>query len=229
MMDGQVAAMIRAALPIFLYLAAPAAAQDVQSWTSLIAQGPIDGRLLLWAETQARLDQDASRFSVGIGRVGLGVRLKHDIDLMMGYHFQHNELGSGRTRDEHRAWQQVQAPVFRHANGLQLITRWRLEQRMVEGADVTGWRLRMLWRLVQPLHGRGTAGPLLQSETFLSLNDTDWGARSGLDSQRTLVGWLPPLSPRLNLEAGYMQVLLNRPGRNPGNHIISLTLNRRLG
>ncbi len=228
MMDGQAAVMRRLALSALL-LAAPATAQDVQSWNSVIAQGPIDGKLLLWAEAQGRLDQDVSRFSVGIGRLGLGVRLKHDVDLMVGYHFQHNELGGGRTRDEHRAWQQVQAPLIRQANGLTLITRWRLEQRMIEGADVTGWRLRMQWRLVQPLHGRGTAGPLLQSETFVSLNDTDWGAQAGLDSQRTLVGWLQPLSPRLKLEAGYMRVLLNRPGRNPGNHIISLTLNRQLG
>ena len=228
MMDGQAAVMRRLALSALL-LAAPATAQDVQSWNSVIAQGPIDGKLLLWAEAQGRLDQDVSRFSVGIGRLGLGVRLKHDVDLMVGYHFQHNELGGGRTRDEHRAWQQVQAPLIRQANGLTLITRWRLEQRMIEGADVTGWRLRMQWRLVQPLHGRGTAGPLLQSETFVSLNDTDWGAQAGLDSQRTLVGWLQPLSPRLKLEAGYMHVLLNRPGRNPGNHIISLTLNRQLG
>ena len=228
MMDGQAAVMRRLALSALL-LAAPATAQDVQSWNSVIAQGPIDGKLLLWAEAQGRLDQGVSRVSVGIGRLGLGVRLKHDVDLMVGYHFQHNELGGGRTRDEHRAWQQVQAPLIRQANGLTLITRWRLEQRMIEGADVTGWRLRMQWRLVQPLHGRGTAGPLLQSETFVSLNDTDWGAQAGLDSQRTLVGWLQPLSPRLNLEADYMHVLLNRPGRNPGNHIISLTLNRRLG
>ena len=228
MMDGQAAVMRRLALSALL-LAAPATAQDVQSWNSVIAQGPIDGKLLLWAEAQGRLDQDVSRFSVGIGRLGLGVRLKHDVDLMVGYHFQHNELGGGRTRDEHRAWQQVQAPLIRQANGLTLITRWRLEQRMIEGADVTGWRLRMQWRLVQPLHGRGTAGPLLQSETFVSLNDTDWGAQAGLDSQRTLVGWLQPLSPRLKLEAGYMHVLLNRPGRNPGNNIISLTLNRQLG
>lgn len=212
-----------------LLVHAPATAQDVQSWTTVVAQGPIDGRLLLWAEAQGRLDQDVSRFAVGIGRVGLGVRLKHDVDLMLGYHFQHNELGGGRTRDEHRAWQQVQAPVIRQPNGLALITRWRLEQRDIEGSDDLGWRLRMQWRLVLPLHGRGTAGPLLQSETFMALNDTDWGARAGLDSQRTMVGWLQPLSSRLNLEAGYMHVYLRRQSGDQGNHVLNITLNRRLG
>jgi hypothetical protein len=33
----------------------------------------------------------------------------------------------------------------------------------------------------------------------------------------------------LNLEAGYMLQHINRPGSNPNNHIINLTLNRRLG
>lgn len=210
-------------------LALPAAAQDVQNWSTLIAQGPVAGRTLLWAELQSRFDQDISRFGVGIVRVGVGVRLRHDVDLMAGYHFQHNDLADGGTRDEHRAWQQVQAPLIRRENGFILITRWRLEQRSIVGADDLGWRLRGQLRLVQPLNGRGSAGPLLQSETFVALNSTDWGARGGLDSQRTLIGWLQPLSPHLNLEAGYMHVYTRRQGRDTGNHVISLTLNRRLG
>ena len=209
--------------------AAPVAAQDVQSWTTVVAQGPVDGKLLAWAEVQSRFDQDISRFSVGIVRVGVGVRLKHDVDLMAGYHFQHNELGLGRTRDEHRAWQQVQIPVIRRTNGFALINRWRLEQRSIVGAQDLGWRLRMHWRLVQPLHGRGTAGPVLQSETFVTLNDTDWGSQAGLDSQRSFIGWLQPLSPRLTLEAGYMNVYLHRRARDQYNHVLNITLTRRLG
>jgi hypothetical protein len=221
--------MFRTAPFCALLLAAPAAAQDVQSWNTLVAQGPVDGKLLGWAELQARLEQDANRFGVGIVRVGVGLRLKNDIDLMLGYHYQYNDFGGGRTRDEHRGWQQVQVPLIRRANGFALINRWRLEERSIVGAQDLGWRLRMQWRLVQPLNGRGTAGPLLQSETFVALNSTDWGARAGFDQQRSFIGWLQPLSPRLNLEAGYMHVYLNRPGRDQGNHVINITLNRRLG
>jgi hypothetical protein len=228
MMRGQATAM-RCPLLLAMLLAAPVAAQDVQSWNTLVAQGPVDGRLLGWAEVQARLAQDASRLNVGIVRLGVGVRLKHDIDLMAGYHYQHNDLGRDRSSDEHRAWQQVQAPLIRRADGFALITRWRLEQRSIVGADDLGWRLRMQLRIQQPLHGRGTAGPLLQSETFVALNSTDWGARGGFDQQRSFIGWLQPLGKRLNLEAGYMHVHLNRPGRNPGNHVLNVTLNRRLG
>jgi Protein of unknown function (DUF2490) len=220
--------MMRRVLPLLALVAAPVAAQDAQNWTTLLLQGPVEGKLLGWAEFQTRFDQDISRFSVGIVRVGVGVRLKNDIDLMAGYQFQHNDLGNSTT-DEHRAWQQVQAPLIRKPDGFALITRWRLEERSIVGADDLGWRLRAQFRVLQPLNGRGTGGPLLQSETFFALNSTDWGARAGFDQQRSFIGWLQPLSKRLNLEAGYMHVYLNRPGPNPGNHVLSITLNRRLG
>ncbi len=210
-------------------LAAPAAAQDVQSWNTLLLQGPVDGKLLLWAELQPRFTNDADRLGQFVARGALGVRLKNDIDLHAGYHFQHNSPATGRSSTEHRLWQQIMAPVIRREDGFALITRWRLEQRTFEGASDTGLRLRMMWRVQQPLNGKGSAGPLIMSETFVALNSTDWGARSGLDQQRSFVGWLQPLGKRLNLEAGYMHQYINRPGRNPGNHVVNITLNRRLG
>lgn len=210
-------------------LAAPAAAQDVQSWNTLLLQGPVDGKLLLWAELQPRFTNDADRLGQFVARGALGVRLKNDVDLHAGYHFQHNSPATGRSSTEHRLWQQIMAPVIRREDGFALITRWRLEQRTFEGASDTGLRLRMMWRLQQPLNGKGSAGPLIMSETFVALNSTDWGARSGLDQQRSFVGWLQPLGKRLNLEAGYMHQYINRPGRNPGNHVLNITLNRRLG
>ena len=221
--------MIRAALLLPALLAAPAAAQDVQSWNTLVANGPATGRLLLWAEVQPRLTGDAGRLGQLIVRPGIGVRLKHDVDLYAGYHYQHNNPAPGVSSDEHRFWQQLLAPVLRRDNGLALITRWRLEQRTFEGAQDTGWRLRMLWRVQQPLKGPGTAGPLVWAETFVAFNSTDWGAWRGFDQQRAFAGWLQPLGKRLNLEAGYMAQHVNRPGPNATNHVISLTLNRRLG
>lgn len=212
-----------------LLLAVPAAAQDVQSWNTLLLQGPVDGKLLLWAELQPRFTNDVDRMGQFIARTGVGVRLKNDIDLHVGYHYQHNNPSPGVTSDEHRFWQQVMAPVVRRDNGFALITRWRLEQRTFENRNDLGWRLRIQWRVQQPLHGKGSAGPLAWSETFLALNDTDWGARGGFDQQRSFVGWLQPLGKRLNLEAGYMHQYINRPTRDAGNHVISLTLNRRLG
>lgn len=210
-------------------LATPAAAQDVQSWNTLLVQGPVDGKLLLWAEVQPRFTNDASRLGQFVARGALGVRLKNDVDLHAGYHFQQNSPAGGRSSTEHRLWQQIMAPVIRRDNGFALITRWRLEERTFENASDTGLRLRIMWRVQQPLHGKGSAGPLAWSETFVAMNSTDWGARAGLDQQRSFVGWLQPLNRRLNLEAGYMHQHIQRPGRDPGNHVISILLNHRLG
>lgn len=212
-----------------LVAAAPVAAQDVQSWNTVLAQGPVDGKVLLWAEAQPRLTSDVSRVGQMIGRVALGVRTANDIDFHAGYHYQHNNPSPGATSDEHRFWQQIMAPVLRRQNGFVLTTRWRLEQRTFEGAQDTGWRLRMLWRGQRGLKGPGTAGPLLWAETFVAFNATDWGARGGFDQQRVFVGWLQPLGKRLNFEAGYMLQHVNRSGPDANNHVLNLTLNRRLG
>ena len=212
-----------------LLLSAPVAAQDVQSWTTLVAQGPIDGRLLVLGEVQSRLVDDLNRFGLVSGRVGVGVRLNHQIDLMAGYHYQFRPLGAGITTSEHRFWQQVQLPVLRQADGLAFTLRARLEERMFENAHDLGWRLRLQYRLQQPLHGPGSAGPVVFGETFLALNSTDWGAHAGLDQQRFFVGWSQPLSRRLTLESGYLHIDFNRPGRNVANHVINVTLTRRLG
>lgn len=209
--------------------AVPAAAQDVQSWNTLVVQGPVDGKLLLWGELQPRFTSDVGRFGQFIARGAIGVRTKNDIDFHAGYHFQHNNPRPGVTSDEHRFWQQVSGPLLRRENGFALITRWRLEQRTFEGADDLGWRLRIQFRVQQPLHGKGSAGPLAWSETFVAMNSTDWGARGGFDQQRSFVGWLQPLGKRLNLEAGYMHQYIRRPGNDAGNHVLNLTLNRRLG
>jgi hypothetical protein len=208
---------------------AAARAQDVQSWNAVLVQGPVDGKLLIWAELQPRFTADVSRLGQLIVRTGLGVRLKGDIDLHAGYHFQHNNPAPGVTSDEHRFWQQVTVPVIRRRNGVVLVSRWRLEQRTFEGAKDMGWRGRMFWRLQAPLKGRGTAGPLVWSETFVAFDSTDWGARAGFDQQRSFIGWLQPLSPRLNLEAGYLNQQVNRPGRDANNHVLNVTFNYRVG
>lgn len=220
---------MRASLILALALASPAAAQDVQSWTTLTSFGPVHDNLLVWGELQSRFTNDSSRLGVLIARGGLGIRLGGSIDLYAGYQYQHNDPLGRPTSDEHRFWQQVMAPVLRRQNGFVLNTRWRLEERTFENQQDLGWRLRVQWRAQVPLHGRGSAGPVLWSETFYAFNSTDWGARAGFDQQRSFVGWLQPLSPHLNLETGYMNQYLNRPGRNPVNHVINITLNRRLG
>lgn len=221
--------MRRIVLPALLASGAPAAAADVQNWDGLVVQGPVTGRLLLWGEVQGRLVDDVSRVGQVLARTGLGLRLGRNVDVYAGYAWQHYDGAPANARDEHRIWQQISAPLWQGAGGVQLSTRWRLEQRMFEGARDTGWRLRGQLRLALPLRGPGSFGPLLWSETFYEFNSTDWGAREGLNQQRSFAGALVPVTGNLALEAGYMHQYVKRPAGDRGNHVASLTLIWRLG
>ena len=64
-------------------------------------------------------------------------------------------------------------------------------------------------------------------EVFLNLNDTDWGAESGLDRNRIFagIGWKPKSMPYLKGEVGYLNQLIDRPsGIHRMDHLLSLNL-----
>ena len=66
-----------------------------------------------------------------------------------------------------------------------LASRSRLEQRFREGSqDDTGWRFRQFIKLTRSILDDGPLYWSLWDEVFLNLNDTDWGAQSGLDRNR---------------------------------------------
>ncbi|MDM3796156.1 DUF2490 domain-containing protein, partial [Proteus mirabilis] len=74
----------------------------------------------------------------------------------------------GRTTNEHRLSQQVQFAAVRNRNGTPLIIRpTRLEQRMLEGQDDTGWRLRQFVRLQVPIARQGTVQAVAFTDGFL--------------------------------------------------------------
>ena len=90
---------------------------------------------------------------------------------------------------------------MRNGNGTPLlISRTRLEQRMLEGRDDTGWRLRQFVRVQVPIARQGTVQAVAFTEGFFNLNSTSWGARDGVDQWRTFVGVGVPVAPRMRLE-----------------------------
>jgi hypothetical protein len=227
--------LLRCLFPALVIVLVPVAAQagDTQLWTTAIVQGAIGSATgaqpMVWMEVQSRVGNDVSHLSQLIVRPGFGVRFGPDFNALFGYQFQQNTPLGGRTIDEHRMWQQLIFPLYRDPEHLILITRLRLEQRSIVGAQDLGWRARAMLRMQAPLNGRGSAGPLLWSEALIGLNDTDWGQHNGLNQVRAFVGGVFPVSKRLSLEAGYMAQFDRTPGRYRRNNVISLTLNYRLG
>lgn len=220
-------ALLAAALP------AAARADDVQLWATALVAGPITPgagvQPMVHLEYQPRFAEDVSRMTQMIARAGFGVRLAPDLTILAGYHYQRNDPARGVRSDEHRMWQQLLFPLHRDPERLLLLTRLRLEQRSIVGAQDLGWRARVMLRLQLPLNGRGSAGPLLWSEALVPLNDTDWGQRRNTVQVRNFIGALVPLNKRVNLEAGYMAQIDHRPGADRINHVGNLLLSYRLG
>ena len=105
--------------------------------------------------------------------------------------------------------------------------RTRYEQRFVEGGDEMGNRFRQFLRLDIPFKEKGKWKAVLWNETFLNADDTDWGQRAGIDQVRNFAGLGIPVTSNFNIEAGYLNQLVNRPGDNLVNHAFSTYFNVR--
>lgn len=212
--------------PILLALTAlPARADtdDGQAWVNLTVQGPVQGKLLAWAEVQGRFGNDASRLSTSILRPGVGYQLSKDVSVWVGYGriTTHNP---GADVGEDRLWQQVSWNAGQVLGGA-LSTRTRLEQRFVETGSDAGWRLRQFVKYSHPLRSGGDTAFVATSEIFVALDDTDWGARSGFDQIRNFAGVAFSVSPKARLELGYLNQYIDRPGSDDRvNHAAAVNL-----
>lgn len=219
-----------AALPAMLALAGPAAAEeDKQAWGAAVASGTVKGDLFVWMEGQFRSTDDIGGGSQVIVRPGIGARIGRDAHAIAGYAYVRTRSASGALTQEHRPWQQIQFAAVRHADGTPMvISRTRLEQRMIEGRADTGWRLRQFVRVQAPIARDGAIQAIVWSEGFFNLNSTGWGARDGIDQWRNFVGIGLPVTGRIRVEPGYLNQHVFRAGEDRTNHVLSATLSVRL-
>ena len=138
---------------VALACAAPASARsDEQLWGTVIASGTVRGNLFLWMEGQARATDGLGGGSQFFLRPAIGARIGKDAHAVVGYAYSRTDPEDGTLTNEHRLWQQVQFVPARTKRGTPLvISRTRLEQRMFEGQDGTGWRLRQFIKLQVPI------------------------------------------------------------------------------
>lgn len=205
------------------------AEEDSQAWASVIATGAVRGDLFLWLEGQARATDDIGGGSQVIVRPAIGARIGRDAHAVVGYAYVRTDPEGGAVTHEHRPWQQVQFAPIQLRSGVPLvISRTRLEQRMVEGRDGTAWRLRQFVRVQVPIAKPGGLQAVAFTEGFFNLNETRWGVRDGIDQWRTFVGVGFPVAERARLEPGYLNQRINRLGDDRVNHVLSATLFVRL-
>lgn len=201
-----------------------AKADDNQVWSAVAVSGPIvdESRISLWFDAHARFRDDASELGTSIIRPGIGWRATKNLNLWLGY-ARVTSHRPGPDVEEDRVWQQATYPVG-HWLGGSLSARTRLEQRSRDAGDDTGWRLRQAWRWSRPIEG-SMMSYVVANETFIGLNDADWGQRSGYDQNRAFLGLAWQTSAKLRVELGYLNNHVE--GRTTGdqtNHVLSLAL-----
>lgn len=225
--QGSIPAARRSAAFAALLLApiSPAFAQDhdFQQWTLLVAQGPIKDDILVQAEIQPRLTNDASRLGQFQISPAIGYRVSKKATVFVGYMFVHTDPVDRPAFDEHRIYQHVVFPVGKIGD-VTVTARTRMEARTVVGAKDLAWRFRQQVRAQMPFEvGKGSL-LVVWSEAFLNLNDADWGPRDGMDRWRNFVGVSVPLTKGVMFEPGYLNQAVFRRGEDRLDHIASVTL-----
>ena len=214
-------------LAIAALAAAPVRAEtrhDGQVWQQTVAQGAVSGYLLYFVELQPRFGNDASELSQMMLRGAAGVKVSDTVSLYQGYANVRTQPAGGNETREHRSFQQVSWSLG-NPGGVALSSRTRIEQRWLSNGDDTGWRLRQMIRAAVPVKDGSKVALLGWVEGFAALNDTDWGARSGLDRVRGFAGVELPLSGKSTIETGYLnQYVRTAAGPNQMDHVFTVNL-----
>jgi len=175
---------------------------DTQLWTGASASVEIAPRASATLDSTQRFGDRAN----GLYQLTLGTFLGYEIgegtEVAAGYQRVSDYAGGRVLRVEHRARQQLILPLASLLGG-RLAGRLRIEERFRETSGEVGLRARGQIRFTRPLRKGGPA-LVLTHESFLEVNDTDWGQASGYRRMRNATALELPLSRELRLHAGYL-------------------------
>lgn len=217
----------RAVAALALACAGPAAASehDTQLWTYATAAGRLAGPVRLDVETVLRFGDDAGGLYEGEFGGMIGYEAAKGVVLWAGYLRVPTYSGGDVVRTEDRFRQQVSADLGALGGG-KLSGRLRLEQRLRSDGDDTGFRLRPQVKWSKPLRAGAATALILSHESFIVLNDTDFGQRSGYERMRNFAGLSTPLVAAIKAEFGYLnQYTIRRGAADRMDHVASFTLN----
>ena len=182
------------------------------------------GSWRLWMDVQLRFGDDASSFSQGVLRPGIGFRLGRGWTIWGGYAYIRTEPPySTSTTNEQRIWQQA---IWSGTFGLTSVSsRTRMEQRFVSTGSETGWRVREFVKAARPLGTKRIWSLVVSDEYFLNVNSTDFGATAGSDRNRFFVGPGISLGNGLVMELGYLnQYTFRANGPDKNDHLFATNL-----
>ena len=213
-------------------IAAPARAevqQDGGAWLMFAGQGsfkevsPSVSRLRWWFDSQLRMSGEDDGLGQTVVRPGVGWQLTPETSVWLGYGWIRTFPTNAPDWNENRIWQQyIWTPRF---GDLRFQSRTRLEERFGEDRKVVSWRVREFVKILYPVLPSEKLFFSAYEELFVTLNDTDWGPRAGVDQNRVFVGLNAPVGDSWQIEVGYMNRLVVRPGReNLIDHLASINV-----
>ena len=197
--------------------------KDFEAWSTSTATATVSGPLLASLEISVRADDRGTRGATTLIRSAIGYQVSNKLSLWVGYARVDTRRQGRSDVAENRYFQQASWNLGTIGPAA-ISARTRLEQRTVEGARDTGWRLRQQIKISLPLRKNGPA-IVMSSEPFVGLNATDFGAVAGLDQWSNFTGINVPATRNLSVEVGYLNRYIRRPAaRDRIDHIIPLTL-----
>lgn len=189
------------AIPLAL-IATPALAQeeDQELWLTGAASVGLGGGTAFEFDTVARFGNDPG----GLYEVEINTLVSHKlpggITIGGGYTRNVNYSRGTVTRTENRL--RVQVGLSGKSGAVKLSGRIRLEHRDRSGGDEIGYRLRPQIKVAMPLNDSFTG--IVSHESFIALDDTDWGQRAGYERMRNFAGIGWKANKTLSFEIGYM-------------------------
>ena len=176
-----------------------------------------------WAlETQQRTRDGVNELDVLTVRPMIGYDLTSRSSVWAGYSATATFLPAGGARMEHRITEQYTFTA--RPWGGTLSTRFRLEQRFLEGDSELAWRARDILRYSRPFSSGSRTSWVVADELFVHLKSTTL-TTSGLDQNRVFLGLSRSTKAGHRLEGGYLNQFTNGhrlPNRR--NHIFQLVL-----
>jgi hypothetical protein len=208
-------------------LATPAASQtivDERAWLGVSVQerSGTDSPWRWAVESQLRTRNRVDHIDVFTIRPLVGYDLTRRSSVWLAYTSSATFQARGGTRQEQRLTEQYTwaGPAI----GGNLQSRFRLEQRFIEGDSAAAWRARESIRYTRPFSSGSRTSLVVWDELFVHLRSTTLTTQ-GIDQNRAFAGISRSLGSSMRFETGYLNQFTNgHQLPNRMNHILQLGL-----
>lgn len=211
---------------MFYQLPSQAVPNDVQSWSAIVLEVPINKKFNFYFDGQARVGDDVTQLTTLVVRPALLYKVNADFTVGQGFTWQPHVTPV--FINENRPYQEI---IYRKGyKKFRLSLRARTDERMIEGTSGASIRQRFLAHFHIPMNDKDTWGFISSGEIFINLNSLPIGPKGGLDQARLYFAVYKKLNKDMALEFGYMfnPVWNDYPDTYIIRHNILVTLNINL-